>query len=81
MTILERFRAHCEQRRQRELEKIAEEAVNVGYIDGDVWLMVQHVPVYRVLSKYGGLVIDLPIEHLPEQIERLRNEFIKQHTI
>lgn len=74
MNIFEQLK----QRKQEELQAMAEQNVNVYYIDGDIWLTVDRIPVYRVMSSKAGEVIDCPIEHLPKQIERLRKEYINR---
>lgn len=74
MNILEKLK----QRKQEELQAMAREAIDVTYKDGDIWLVVDSIPVYRVLSSRAGEIIDCPIEHLPKQIERLRQEYINR---
>lgn len=74
MNILEKIK----QRKQEELQAMAREAIDVTYKDGDIWLVVDSIPVYRVLSSRAGEIIDCPIEHLPKQIERLRQEYINR---
>lgn len=74
MNILEKFK----QSKEKELQSLAEKNVNVTYKDGDIWLVVDSIPVYRVLSSRAGEVIDCPIEELPGQIERLRKEYINR---
>lgn len=74
MNILEKLK----QRKQEELQAMAREAIDVTYKDGDIWLVVDSIPVYRVLSSRAGEIIDCPIEHLPKQIERLRQAYINR---
>jgi hypothetical protein len=74
MNILEKLK----QSKQEELQAMARQAIDVTYKDGDIWLVVDNIPIYRVMSNRAGEVIDCPIEQLPRQIERLRKEYINR---